>query len=361
MTSSDQLNSIAGLWQWEICNSFVRTPIFFPFIQSMILIPLLFELALLAVFVAVGIRLYRCAQTVDVAVVKTALQNKLQSISDDAQRAMGHTVDKYRTLEDVQMALRTCGVTESVDLMLAIDMTRSNLREHTGKPSLHRLPPGRRSPDSPLNEYEHAIVTLSRVVVPLDTDRQVPMAVFGCSKTRNRSVEQIGEPIDCRNNIEAALLDRYRQALEAREFDGPTSFAAVVRWAVDSIAAQDHPKFTVLVIVCDGDISRECCHETYEAIIRASHTVPLGIIIVGVGDGNEQYGWAHMQALDERMPERSFDNVRFVAHDELVHQGGDTLFAVRALQEIPAQYKAAARLRLFGKKTAPMRARSLRQ
>lgn len=292
-------------------------------------------------------------QLVDRAVA--AAGTALGRAERDLQRALGRPVDEFHTLEEVRLALRRVGVTEAVDMAIAIDLTRSNLREDIGLPSLHRLVPASRSGDrdAELNEYQHAIVTLSSVVVPMDTDRQVPLAVFGCERTQDHSVEQVGAPVDCRgapSAIRERLLQRYAEALRDREFSGPTSFAPAVRWAAQMACSTPRGrrrKFTVLVIVCDGEISPQCAYETYAAIVEASRTAPLGIIIVGVGAGNERGGWHAMETLDSRMPERAFDNVRFVAHDELVRTGGDTLFAVRALQELPQQYSEAARLGLF--------------
>lgn len=86
------------------------------------------------------------------------------------------------------------------------------------------------------------------------------------------------------------ILHHYRNQLRLVTLYGPTNFAPVIS-NTSAIARefQDGRHFFVLLIITDGVISD--MHFTKHAIIDAS-TLPLSIIIVGVGD-------ADFEAMDE--------------------------------------------------------------
>jgi len=136
--------------------------------------------------------------------------------------------------------------------------------------------------------------------------------------------------------------------------------------------------------------------ETKDLIVEAS-SYPLSIIVVGVGDGallppatsNRERAldldgcvyhtgpFALMETFDDGLPKRKFDNVRVPSQrptliHSLAHHGWmvravqfqfvnfnevmesetpDVAFALRALMEIPEQFKSLVRLNVIKKRT----------
>jgi hypothetical protein len=63
----------------------------------------------------------------------------------------------------------------------------------------------------------------------------------------------------------------------------------------------------------------------------------ISIVAVGVGDG-ENGRWDKMEHFDDGIQGREFDNFQFVRHEP-----GMADFGLRALMELPAQYRLAMR------------------
>lgn len=149
------------------------------------------------------------------------------------------------------------------------------------------------------------------------------------------------------------ILDHYRNRVKTVQFYGPTNFALVINNTI-SIASQfqDGKHYFVLLIITDGIISD--MHQTKHAIINAS-TLPISIIIVGVGD-------ADFEAMDEldsddvrltvdgKYAER--DIVQFVPLNRFLAKNGPYIksqadLAKEVLEEIPEQLTGFMRSRGF--------------
>ena len=269
--------------------------------------------------------------------------------------------DQYHSLEEVQQGLRRAGL-ESCNLIFGIDLTSSNTaqgkRTYQGK-SLHSLS------SSSENPYEKCLNIISRVLNPFDDDDLIPLYGFGCSRTNDHSVLDIGT---CNGLSET--LARYRALIPTVKLAGPTSFGPLIRKAVD-VVVEDNNSYHILIIIADGEITRPSSlgpnevsqfeSDTIDAIIEASQH-PLSIVMIGVGDGP----WDQMIHFDDRLPERKFDNFQFVSFDSvqqevrrenasMLGEELDARFALHALMEIPEQYEAILRLHLMRSQQRPDR------
>lgn len=259
--------------------------------------------------------------------------------------------DNYSSLSQVTDALAHAGL-ESSNLIVGIDFTKSN--EWTGKisfnrKSLHDIG------DTP-NPYEQAISIIGRTLSAFDEDNLIPCFGFGDASTHDQEVFSFypdGRPCD---GFEEALR-RYRELVPNLRLAGPTSFAPIIETAI-GIADSTGGQYHVLLIIADGQVTRSVDTQsgqlspqeraTIDAIVKASD-YPLSIVLVGVGDGP----WDIMREFDDNIPSRAFDNFQFVNFTEIMSKNvpinrKETDFALSALMEIPAQYKATLELQLLG-------------
>uniref|UniRef100_A0ACD5ZMN6 Uncharacterized protein n=1 Tax=Avena sativa TaxID=4498 RepID=A0ACD5ZMN6_AVESA len=276
-----------------------------------------------------------------------------QHNQDRGKNRFANFGDDYHTLEQVTDALSHAGL-ESSNLIVGIDFTKSN--EWTGKVSfnnrsLHALG------DTP-NPYEQAISIIGRTLARFDEDNLIPCFGFGDATTHDQKVFSFYPDNQSCDGFEQAL-GRYREIVPQLRLAGPTSFAPMIETAigiVDSSGGQYH----VLLIIADGQVTRSVDTgngqlspqetETIEAIVKASD-YPLSIVLVGVGDGP----WDMMRQFDDNIPSRAFDNFQFVNFTEIMSRPIPTSkkeaeFALSALMEIPAQFKATMNLQLLGKR-----------
>jgi len=243
---------------------------------------------------------------------------------------------QYRTLEDVQNGLRQAGL-ESSNLILGIDYTKSNTWNGSytfGGQNLHTITPNQYNP------YQEVIYILGRTLAPFDEDNMIPVFGFGDITTKDKGVFPLYPDGHYCHGFEE-VLQRYTEVSPKVLLSGPTSFAPIIREAISIV--QRERSYHILVIVADGQVDN--VRETSQAIVDAS-SHPLSIIVVGVGDGP----WDLMIHFDDQLPQRRFDNFRFVPFADTMKraENREIKFSVEALQEIPDQFVAIKRLGLLG-------------
>eukprot|EP01105_Mastigella_eilhardi_P007614 TRINITY_DN1910_c0_g1_i1.p1 TRINITY_DN1910_c0_g1~~TRINITY_DN1910_c0_g1_i1.p1 ORF type:complete len:293 (-),score=78.91 TRINITY_DN1910_c0_g1_i1:69-947(-) len=272
-------------------------------------------------------------------------QHQQQQHKDEPYRFVANK-DKYESIEMVQDGLAKAGL-ESSNLIVGVDFTISNT--DAGKRTFFGLSLHHLSADMP-NPYQQVISTLGRTLERFDDDKLIPAYGFGDQTTKDKAVFCFKPNNEVCRGFEE-LLQRYTEIVPAVKLGGPTSFAPMIRQAID-IVKQQHA-YHILIIVADGQVTcdSDFCHatsETINAIVEASN-YPLSIIVVGVGDGP----WEQMDEFDNQLPQRKFDNFRFVDYFKVVNEANgtqemkDVSFAVAALQEIPDQYIAIRKLHLL--------------
>jgi len=233
-----------------------------------------------------------------------------------------------------------------------VSLSRSNEwsgRESFGGRSLHALSPRE------LNPYERALAVIARTLAPFDDDGLIPGFGFGDASTTDAAVFTFmpgGEPArGC-----DALLRRYRHLAATVELAGPTSFAPVIHAAALETQRAGNA-FSVLLLLADGQVTRASDTPdgklspqeaaTAQALVEASHTAALAVVMVGLGDGP----WAQMREFDDSLPARAWDNFQFVELNQLSRlpygPAWDAAFALAALQEIPEAYTATQTLGLL--------------
>ncbi|XP_039051945.1 E3 ubiquitin-protein ligase RGLG2-like [Hibiscus syriacus] len=271
---------------------------------------------------------------------KRRLDRKYSKIDDD-----------YNSLEQVTDALARAGL-ESSNLIVGIDFTKSN--EWTGARSFHRR--SLHQIGDELNPYEQAISIIGKTLSSFDEDNLIPCFGFGDASTHDQEVFSFYPDEMFCNGFEE-VLRRYRELVPNLRLAGPTSFAPIIEMAI-TIVEQSGGQYHVLLIIADGQVTRSVDTErgqlspqemkTVDAIVKASE-YPLSIILVGVGDGP----WDMMREFDDNIPARAFDNFQFVNFTEIMSKNMDRSrkeaeFALSALMEIPAQYKATLELNILG-------------
>lgn len=245
--------------------------------------------------------------------------------------------DQYTSFEELTAALRAAGVEKS-QLIVGVDFTGSNVNAGArtfGGRSLHDI-----SDCSSPNPYEQALKVIAQALWDFDDDHLIPGYGFGDHTTTNRNVFSFNEnDLPCKGLT--GCVTQYRKIAETVKLSGPTSFGPLIRQAVHQV--RETNEYHILLIVADGQVSKDCMRDTVDAIVEASFYA-LSIVMVGVGDGP----WAVMDKFDDELPTRRFDNFQFVDFDTVFtkypSEKRETAFATHALMEVPDQYRAVHKL-----------------
>lgn len=222
-----------------------------------------------------------------------------------------------------------------ISLGIAIDFTASNMDPSHPK-SLHY-----QTPDSP-SLYEKALLDVSKILLNYDSDKEVPLWGFGGKYMgSNPAVFNMKG----RNGGEAKgtteIQEVYRQVLSQVQLSGPTNFSPVFVEMFNYMKNKSNNfkrknNYFVLTILTDGQITDQT--ETIDAIVEASYSMPLSVVIIGIGKGP----FGLMETLDSddtklvssKGKPMKKDIVQFARYDP---NESKELFQMKVLEEIPRQ------------------------
>jgi hypothetical protein len=221
-----------------------------------------------------------------------------------------------------------------LNLITAIDFTASNGDPRDPR-SLHYMNP------NAMNSYEACIRAVGEILGQYDSDQLFPVFGFGgqVAGRANHCFELTFNPqAPCVRGLDG-IMGVYRHALTQVALSGPTLFAPMIRRATrDADAAyRESRTYSILLIVTDGVIND--MKDTIDAIVDAG-TVPLSIIIVGVGNAD----FAAMDVLDaddhplvsSKGKQMVRDIVQFVPFRKFANLHY-TVLASEVLAEVPKQ------------------------
>jgi len=248
--------------------------------------------------------------------------------------------DRYKTFEELTTALRRAGMEKS-QLVVGVDFTASNKtngKHSFGGRCLHDVS----DPDTP-NPYMQALNIIGKALWNFDDDHLIPAYGFGDLHTSSTHVFSfMPDDAPCKGLV--GMASRYKEIANKATLAGPTSFAPLIRQAIQLV--RETNEYHILLIVADGQVSPDNIAETTNAIVAASEYA-LSIVMVGVGDGP----WHLMDRFDDELPERRFDNFQFVNFNKVFQkypaECREAAFATHALMEVPDQYRAIKRLGLL--------------
>eukprot|EP01129_Flabellula_baltica_P008548 TRINITY_DN340_c0_g1_i4.p1 TRINITY_DN340_c0_g1~~TRINITY_DN340_c0_g1_i4.p1 ORF type:complete len:763 (-),score=172.10 TRINITY_DN340_c0_g1_i4:17-2305(-) len=224
-----------------------------------------------------------------------------------------------------------------MNLIVAIDFTASN-----GNPqypnSLHFMG----DPSRP-NDYVQAISAVGQILADYDSDRKFPVYGFGAKLPPDFRVSHCfplsSNPYEVEVEEINGILQSYFETLQKVTLYGPTIFSEIIATAATYASqgcSQENQQYFILLILTDGIIND--MDQTIDQIVAAT-SLPLSIVIVGVGNEN----FEKMEVLDaDEVPLRSSsgklmerDIVQFVPFRSFAND--PVALARETLQEIPDQ------------------------
>ncbi|XP_037089799.1 E3 ubiquitin-protein ligase RGLG1-like [Pollicipes pollicipes] len=232
----------------------------------------------------------------------------------DLARAAESIQDSFQSHGDLMRAIRRCGL-RRLRTVLGVDFSASNEWQGNrtfGHQCLHRVVALK-----PSNPYQRAIQAVGRALEPLLDGGDVFAYGFGDATSRDAGVFPLRPDGRACVGFRDALSS-YSAAARGRVLAGPTSLRPLIERAVQH--ARQLP----------------AADDTIAALVDAS-AHPLSVVLVGVGDGP----WDTMEALDDFVPARRFDNFQFVDFNQACAPGGggELVFAMHLLMEVPEHFR----------------------
>ena len=234
-----------------------------------------------------------------------------------------------------------------INLDIAIDYTESNGLP-SSKRSLHYIKA------EGGNDYEKAINSCGKIIANYDYDQLFPVYGFGGIPPNSNKVSHCFNINFNEDSPEIQTIDniikKYKESLDKVTFSGPTYFAPVINKVMSEINddLENHKEenhYYILLILTDGVIIDMI--ETVNCIVEASK-LPLSIIIVGIGENNEDFENMKFLDGDDKPLVNSFgeirkrDIVQFVKFNTFkeknaIKDNDNKELAEEVLKEIPRQ------------------------
>lgn len=226
---------------------------------------------------------------------------------------------------------------------VAVDFTGSN-----GNPSdprsLHY-----NDPTGAPNQYVTAIRAVGDIIQDYDSDKMFPALGFGArvppeGRVSHEFFLNLSSASPYCAGVEG-ILGAYYSSLRQVQLYGPTNFSPVIRHVAQFARAyqSDPSNYFILLIITDGIITD--LEATKAAVIEAS-TLPMSIIIVGVGTEADFSAMDELDSDDALLEQggktASRDIVQFVEMAKFLRGGQGTqwnkeMLAKEVLLEIPEQ------------------------
>eukprot|EP01126_Amoeba_proteus_P015190 TRINITY_DN1676_c0_g3_i4.p1 TRINITY_DN1676_c0_g3~~TRINITY_DN1676_c0_g3_i4.p1 ORF type:complete len:468 (-),score=94.26 TRINITY_DN1676_c0_g3_i4:74-1435(-) len=163
-------------------------------------------------------------------------------------------------------------------LIFGVDFTRSNTwngRNTFNGSGLHTV-------GQVENPYQRVLRVVGEALEGYSVDKKILTFGFGDQRTHARDTFSFFP--DCVGGKDYDLiLEQYKEIAKSIQLSGPTSWAPVIRKAIE--VTKSHQGHHTLVLITDDPADESKVMDTRHAIEEA-HQVPLTIIVVGVGDNH---------------------------------------------------------------------------